>query len=74
VIMTHSYDGFKCSSLRDNVDTKSWLANEQKPYLTHKIRYESLNQHDLKSVGSQVMNLRIVVGGPLKSFLWKHDL
>jgi hypothetical protein len=57
--MTHPYDGFKCSSLRDNVDTKSWLANEQKPYLTHKIRYESLNQHDLKSVGSQVMNLRI---------------
>jgi hypothetical protein len=33
--MTHTHDDFECLSLRDYADTKSYLAYEQTPYLTH---------------------------------------
>jgi hypothetical protein len=35
VITTHMHNGFECLSLRDYVDTKSWLAYEQNPYSTN---------------------------------------
>jgi hypothetical protein len=38
VITTHAYNIFECASPRDYVDTKSWLAYEQNPYLTCWVR------------------------------------
>jgi hypothetical protein len=35
VFMTHRHDDFVSLSPKDFVDTKSWLAYEQNPYLTH---------------------------------------
>jgi hypothetical protein len=57
VLTTHTHDDFEYPSLRDNIDTKSWIAYEQNPYQTHGIKSKKLNRHVHKSVGSQVMNL-----------------
>jgi hypothetical protein len=35
VIMTHMHDDFECPSLRNYVDTKSWLGYEQNSYSTY---------------------------------------
>jgi hypothetical protein len=40
VFMTHRHDCSKCSSPRDYVDTKSWLAYEQNPYSIHWVRLD----------------------------------
>jgi hypothetical protein len=41
VLMTHRHDDFEWLSPRDYVDTKSWLAYEQNPYLKNWVRLGS---------------------------------
>jgi hypothetical protein len=53
VIMTHTHDDFECLSLRDYADTKSYLAYEQTPYLTHWVR--SSFYHRKTSLGYDIL-------------------
>jgi hypothetical protein len=59
VLTTRTNDDFEYLSSRDYVDTKSGLAYEQNPYLTHGVRSKMLDRHVLKSVVRQVTNLLI---------------
>jgi hypothetical protein len=56
--MTHTHGDFECLSIRDYVDTKSYLAYEQNPYPTHRIWYKKSNKYVLESISNQVMKLR----------------
>jgi hypothetical protein len=44
LLSTHRHNSLKCQSPRDYVDTKSCLAYEQNPYLTHWVRLGSCHR------------------------------
>jgi hypothetical protein len=55
--MTHTHDGFQCSSPRDYLDTKSYLDYEQNPYSTHKVKSGSC--HRVTSQGYDISLLSL---------------
>jgi hypothetical protein len=54
VITTHRHDDFECPSPRNYVDTESWLAYEQNPYLIHWVRSGSC--HTKTSIGYDILS------------------